>query len=280
MSDKKNEINKSADPSNIFDDFGQSSNLVKEVDNLKNENNKDKFYYLSKTAHFLQTVFLILIFVLIILFSYIYVQNKDDLNNSNFLDPLCYVFIGDIKTNDSLCSSISYLNINYKKELLDLQKSQTTSIIDILEKLYEVENFTKTKEVLFLLDKSKNKLKVLKILEEFDNIKNEFDNLDKEKIQCSWLSIEASKNLLTMNCEAYSSTFESIDKWFDWESDKYIKGTSISIANSFLNFISKKSEFFTIIDRQKIFRTESVLWQKTNFTNKTNFSLKLKYNLQ
>jgi hypothetical protein len=57
--------------------------------------------------------------------------------------------------------------------------------LGIIEKLYEVENFTKSKEVIFLLDKSSNKLKVLSILEEFDNLKNQFDNLDKEKIQCS-----------------------------------------------------------------------------------------------
>ncbi|MDP3381367.1 MAG: hypothetical protein Q8S84_07935 [bacterium] len=93
MQDKKTEINKGIDTSNIFDDFSQDSSLIEEVDKLKKENNKDKFYYLSKTAHVLQTIFWILFFILIILFSYIYIQNNKNISDSNLLDPLCFVFI-------------------------------------------------------------------------------------------------------------------------------------------------------------------------------------------
>lgn len=280
MQDKKTELNKGIDTSNIFDDFSQNSSLVEEVDKLKKENNKDKFYYLSKSAHFLQTIFWILIFILIILFSYIYIQNNENISDSNVLDPLCYLFIWDIKKEDTFCSSIAALNNKYKNKLDTVQKSQVTDILSILEKLYEIENFTKTKEVIFLADKSNNKLKVLDILEKFDNIKNDFDKIDKQKIQCNWLSIEASKNTLSMTCTAYSAWYERWFKWYDAEVDNSIKWTSLSIANSFLNFITKKSEIFTIVDRQKIFKSESILWEKTDFTNKTSFNLKLKYNLQ
>lgn len=280
MKDKNIETNKGIDTSNIFDDFTKDSSLVEEVDKLKKENNKDKFYYLSKSAHFLQTVFWVLFFVLIILFSYIYVQNNENISDSNILDPLCFLFIWDIQKSDTFCSSIASLNSNYKKRLDIDQRSEVKDIIGILEKLYEIANFTKTKEVIFLADQSNTKLKVLDILEKFDNLKNEFDKIDKQKIQCNWLSIEASKKTLSMTCTAYSAWYERWFKWYDAEADNSIKWTSLSIANSFLNFIAKKSDVFAIVDRQKVFRSESTIWENTDFTNKTTFNLKLKYNLQ
>jgi hypothetical protein len=45
----------------------------------------------------------------------------------------------------------------------------------IVDNLYKIENFTKTKDVIFLKDKSNNKLKVLSILKEFDNLQYEFE---------------------------------------------------------------------------------------------------------
>ncbi len=280
MQDKNTEINKGIDTSNIFDDFASDSNLVEEVDKLKKESNKDKFYYLSKAAHILQSIFWVLFFIFIILFSYIYIQNKDTITNSNALDPLCIIFLWDIQNDDTYCSSISSLNKKYTSSLELAKKTQVSSILWILEKVYEIDNFTKTKEVIFLTDKSTNKLKVLDILEKFDNIKNEFNSVDKQKIQCNAITIESSKNLLSMTCTAYSAWYERWFKWYDAWDDNYIKGTSISIANSFLNYISKKSDVFKIEDRQKVFKSESIVWEKTDFTNKTSFNLKLKYNLK
>lgn len=280
MTEKNSDLNKEIDSSNIFDEFAQEPTLVNEVNRLKNENSKDKFYYLSKSAQVLQTFFWILFFLLILLVSYIYIQNKEDFKNSNLLDPICFVFLWDIKNEDSFCSSISSLNKTYKDKFEEVKATQVKETLSILEAVYQVENFTKTKEILFLSDKSENKLKVLKILEEFDNIKNWFDKIDKQKIQCFWLSIDWTKKTLSMNCSAYSSWYERWFKWFNAEVDNSIKWTSISIANSFLNYISKTSNIFSIEDRQKIFKSESILWEKTDFTNKTNFSLKLKYNIQ
>jgi hypothetical protein len=57
-----------------------------------------------------------------------------------------------------------------------------------------------------------------------------------------------------------------------------LKWTSISIANSFLNYIEKQSTVFSIVNKQKVFRSETILWEKTNFTNKTQFNLVLNYN--
>jgi hypothetical protein len=79
-----------------------------------------------------------------------------------------------------------------------------SEILTILEKLYRVENFVKSKDVLFLSDKSENKLAVLSILESFDDLKNEFNSVDKQKIQCSNISIDGVKKTLALNCIAYA----------------------------------------------------------------------------
>ena len=280
MVNNNSDINKENGSANIFDDFAQDSTLVKEVDKLKKESIKDKFFYFSRAAYYLQTSFWVLFFIFLMLITYIYIQNREDFSDSNIIDPICFVFLWDVVNEGTFCSSISHLNLSYKTRLETLKKSQATDTLSILEKLYEVENFTKSKEIIFLWDKSSNKLKVLGILEEFDNLKNDFDKLDKEKIQCDGLTIDSSKNLLTMNCSAFSAWYEKWFKWFDAGSDNFIKWTSISIANSFLNFINKTSKVFIIEDRQKVFKSESIVWDKTDFTNKTTFNLKLKYNLK
>jgi hypothetical protein len=90
-------------------------------------------------------------------------------------------------------------------EALEIDENKT--ILSILERLYNVENFLNSKEVIFLVDKSENKLQTLNILEKFDDLKNEF-NVEKEKIQCNSLNIDSKKSLLTMNCESFSQGYE------------------------------------------------------------------------
>jgi hypothetical protein len=84
-----------------------------------------------------------------------------------------------------------------------------------------------------------------------------------------------------MDCIAYSAWYEKWIRWFDWKNDikSLVKWTSLSIANSFLNYINLESNIFIIIDRQKIFKSENIIWNKTGFTSKTRFNLKLKFNL-
>lgn len=278
MAEENNKINQKIDSSNIFDEFVGDSNLKKEVDSIKQEKEKDLFFYLSKVGSVLQTMFWILLVIMIIIFSYIYIQNNDELKNSNILDPFCFIFLWDVKNEDMYCSSISSLNKTYSLKLETTKQEENKAILGILEKLYNVENFLKTKEIIFLVDKSENKLQTLSILEKFDDMKNEF-NVDKDKIQCNSLSIDSKKSLLTMNCESYSQWYEKWLRWLDWTTENPLKWSSLSQANSFLNFISKTSKTFEIIDRQKMFKEESILWTKTGFTSKTTFSLKLKYNL-
>jgi hypothetical protein len=94
--------------------------------------------------------------------------------------------------------------------------------------------------------------------------------------------IDEKTNTLNMSCIAYSAWYESWIRWFDWKNDddSYVKWTSVSIANSFLNYIDLESKSFTIINRQKIFKVDSIVWDKTWFTYKTPFKLSLKYNIK
>jgi hypothetical protein len=116
---------------------------------------------------------------------YIDIQSDKEYNNKTLIDPICPIFIDDIENTTTFCSSIAFLQDNYTTRLEKLKEDQTTKIIKVIEDLYKIDNFTKTKEVLFLLYKSENKLRVLDILNNFDNIKNEFYSLDKQKIQCN-----------------------------------------------------------------------------------------------
>lgn len=278
MEEKNNEINKNIDSENIFDDFVDGSSLAEEVDNLKKEKDKDLFFYAAKTGHVLQAIFWLWLIISIIIFSYVHFQNNQKLKNSNILDPFCAVFLWDIKNEDTYCSSIASLKSTYESKLDLLQKSEVSDILEILERLYRVENFHNSKEVIFLIDKSENKLQALSILEKFDDMKNEF-NVEKEKIECRSIVIDSNKGLLTMNCSSYTQWYEKGLRWFDWTTDSTLKWTSLSQANSFLNFIEKTSTDFEIVDRQKMFKEEAVLWTKTGLTSKTQFDLKLKYNL-
>ena len=274
------EENKEIDSSNIFDEFVDDSNLIDEVNKIKTERNKDVYFYFSKIWDIFQTIFWLWIITFILLFSYIYVQNNENLKNNNILDPFCIIILWDIKSSDNFCSSIASLKKTYSESLKSIETRQVSDILSILEELYRVENFVNSKDVLFLRDKTENKLPVLSILENFDDMKNEFNSVDKQKIQCSSISIDWNKKTLSLNCVAYAEWFEKWLRWYDWSTNDTLKGTSISIANSFLNYIEKQSKIFTIVNKQKVFKSETILWKKTNFTNKTQFSLILNYNLK
>ena len=281
MADINNENNNDLESKNIFDDFSDDSGLIDEVNSVKNKKNKDMFFYFQKTGGILQVIFWPWLIILGILSTYIYAQNNVELKDSNILNPFCSIILWDIENPEyNSCSSITHIEEYYSKKLFEIKTEQTSFILDIIIDLYSFENFSKSKEILFLLDKTNNKLPVLWILEQFDNLKNEFNDLDKQKIQCNSIYIDAEKSLLSMSCIAYSAWFERWLRWFDGTDDFPLKGTSVSIANSFLNFINKKSDIFNVVNRQKVFSSTSSLWADTDFTNQTSFKLQLEYNLQ
>ena len=270
---------------NIFDEFSQDDSLLQEVDKIKEERNRDIFYYLVNTTRVFKILFILSLIWLTTVYWYIYIQNKlyewNSVDNQ-LLDPFCFMLLGDVKHNDlTFCTSITTLNDIYKKDLENIKNNQKNNIIWVIKKVYEIENFTNTKDVLFLKDKTDNKLKVLELLKEFDDIKNEFSKVDKQIIQCNSFEIDSENSTMSMKCNAYSAWYETWIRGFDGKNDanSALKWTSITIANSFINFINLESKIFKVINRQKLFKSENIVWSETGFTSKTPFTLKLKYNL-
>jgi hypothetical protein len=95
----------------------------------------------------------------------------------------------------------------YRKDIEETKKFQFSKISSVIGGLYSLENFIYSKEVSFLLDRSKNRVKPTEILAKFDDIKNKFDPQEKSKIQCYNITINKER-LLTMSCEAYSSDWD------------------------------------------------------------------------
>lgn len=268
----------SIDTTNIFEEFSSDQNLKQEVKNQIESEEKGIFYYLSIIASFIQSLFWFSFIIFIIWWVYIYIQKDLDKTNTSWLNPFCPIVLWNIPYDDVNCSSILSLNSYYKKQLEDEKLKQHKSIDNILIDLYNWENFSQTKKISFLTNTKNNKLSVLKILKDFDYLIWSFEPSEEQKIKCLDIEI-TSNNMLKAQCEVYSRSYESWVKWYDATNNTATQWTSISIANSFLNFIEKDSTF-TIIDRQKMFSSQSVVWDMTWFTQKTVFYITLKYNIE
>ncbi|QFR39752.1 hypothetical protein A9Q91_06115 [Candidatus Gracilibacteria bacterium 28_42_T64] len=275
---KKKAETTSDNSSNIFEEFESNTDLKQEIDEMNKQKDKDGIYYVSIFGSFLQTVFFIWLFIAGLLYGYLYIQTNEEIRELTTLDPVCSVVLGDLHAGASYCSSVSFLYTDYTDQLKKLKDNQVKKVLEVLGGLYKVENFTKSKHIIFLENKSNNKLRVLEILEKFDALKNSYDPIEIEKIQCSDIEIN-KKEVITLKCEAYSIGYENGGiKGFDGTDNSNVGGTSISIANSFLNYIERNGNDFTLIDRQKIFSSENIFGESTGFTKKTQFDIKLQYN--
>jgi len=74
---------------------------------------------------------------------------------------------------------VSSILKTYKERNSEISASYYNSIANIIEDVYYVSNFAFSKDILFLLDKTQNRLSPLSILEEFDRLKNEFEPINK-----------------------------------------------------------------------------------------------------
>jgi len=274
-SKKENELD-----STIFDDFDINSELWEDINYIKKEINKDSYDYLISIGGFLKYINLTIILIWIIAFSYISIQNNKTLNNSSLLDPICSIILGDkIENTKGLCSSLWYIEKQKKDELLKLNKSTFKEEIWRLAQIYKKENFLNSKEVIFLLEKWDSRLRPLKILSLFDDLKNKFEPLLKSKILCFDLSI-TDKSILSASCYAYSTWWEEAwILWFNWDVnlEKKVAWTSISLASSFLNFLEKQDSELSLLEKQKIFSIESIVDTSSAYTKRTPFSIKMKY---
>lgn len=278
FSNEDTETLKDKKSNNIFSDFNTDSSFEKEIKKIEW---KWKFFYLSLSLKILQFLFWFLVFSLIVIYMYIFIQKSESFKDSDLLNPICNILNWDISKENSWCSSITVNNNLIKEKINNLYLEQTKSIIKILPVIYESESFLNSKEVSFLIDKSENKLRVLDILWKFDYFKNSFTSFEKKKLKCFDVQINKLNNILSMKCEAYSSWYSSEIIWLSWDKSltwEYLSWTSISIANSFINYLDKNAEkYFSVVDRQKLFESESVAWIDW-YTNKTSFDLKLKIN--
>lgn len=261
---------------NIFSDFETEKKEI-EKEEKKRYNIFDKLNILLKV---LQWVFVLVLLIFILWVSYIQIQKSETFANNEFLNPICSFFNWDLDMWAGWCSSITYNKNLIDQEIKTVFQEQSKKIFSILPIMYEKESYLNTKEIQFLVQKSQNKLKVLEIIEKFNYFLNYFTWFEKSKIKCFEFKIDSEKNF-TMKCEAFSKWYmydEII--WFSGNKnskDESVSWTSISIANSFINYLEKNAlKYFIVIDKQKVFESEQFLDTSNWYTSKTSFELKLK----
>ena len=278
MSSEEKDVLDTIDSSNIFDEF-EAGELKEELKATKPLVKKNLYDYLSIAAGVFSTIFWLSLFFVWGVYWYVHIQSDVDNDSSSLFAPICKVFIWNAPNinTDWNCLSITYLDKYYKQELTELKKEQFTESLELIEQIYKTENFLKSKEVIFLESITKNKLRPLDILDAFDRLKFNYDSSLQERIKCSQISL-SNDWILTASCEAYSGWFEDNIKWFDGTDNARVSGTSISVANSFLNYIEKQSNDFILIDRQKTFKSTWIFESFTYLTQKTTFDLTLQYN--
>lgn len=236
---------------------------------------KDSIYYMWLSRKWLFYFNIALLLILLLVFSYVKIQKSETMLSNSLLNPICSILLGsDLSSKITWdCSSVYSLYTKYNTDNETAKMTFTNSITNILPTIYALENFTLSKDVKFLLEKTDSKLRPLDILSSFDKLKNSFVAWDKWQLTCSNIEI-AEDSLLSISCTAYSSDWT--DSIPSSEPGKKISGTSISLATSFISYIEKNSKDFQIIDKPKIFSWDNYtgVWY---YTKKTDFNLKLKY---
>lgn len=265
------------DSTNIFEEFSQDESLKSEVKNTQSKKERGTYHYLWLVNGFLKSINITLFLAFIMIAWYLYIQNNEQFKNVSYFDPICWLLVDEsaIPTWDS-CSSVSSILKTYKERNSEISASYYNSIANVIEDVYYVSNFAFSKDILFLLDKTQNRLSPLSILEEFDRLKNEFEPINKWKLLCNTIKISGDW-VLSISCEAYSSRWDRNIVWLTWKNQKSdnVSWTSISIASSFINYLEKNSQEFIILDKQKEFSYDDVA-DYGGYSRKTAFKITLK----
>lgn len=274
-SDKKEEVSPNT---NIFEDFSTDANLSKDITKLEEKKSHDSIYYFWFISSVLKWFNTLLVFFIILSSLYIFIQKSEEPLSLSFLSPICWIFLWNTPSLESPCSWVEYAKIIYNKNVEDTKKYQFWKISSIIWDIYALENFIYSKELTFLFDRTKNRVKPLEVISKFDAIKNKFDQIEKSRIQCYDLTLD-SENILKMTCEAYSSDWDQSIIWFDGSKESWseIGWTSLSLASSFINFVNKNSWDFILINKQNVFSSDPFFGNGV-YTKKTVFELSLKYN--
>ncbi len=263
------------DSKNIFDEFSGDEALQNEIAEAEREKSKDMSYYLWKVGSIFYIINIFVFLSIILLSAYIYIQKNEELYNVSYLDPLCKILIGDVEEIWGSCSSVSALSKNINEKYQAIWSQYYSQVANMLGDVYFISNFVLSKEIMFLLDKSENRLEPLGILSEFDDLKNSFEPVNKAKIQCTDINIQKN-GMIDMVCEAYSSRWDRNIIGASGSAKETIKTkwTSISIASSFLNYIEKNAQGFVLVEKPKSFGYEEVI-DGSGFTRKTSFDITL-----
>lgn len=276
MSETEKNDDSKLNTSNIFDEFEVDEQTKQEIDDIRKDINKNWVYYMNKIWLFFKYINFLFFIVLIIAFSYIFIQKSDSdfVNNKEYLNPICSILSWTNSNSSSNCSSlaISIKNIDKNNDILSKEFLKKT--IPIIEESYEIDNVKNSKESIFIIDKSLNKNDPLFILNEFDKIKNDFTWIDKQKIKCSDINIDG--NIFEAKCSAFSTLWYDDIPWLNWEKTvNTLNWTSITLASSFINYISENDKI-NLLDKQKEFNIIPYFWE-WNFIYKTDFKLKFEY---
>lgn len=270
---------KSSEPSmdNIFwDDFWGDLDFGDDIQHIESKVDKDLYYYLKLVWNILWSIN-VLIFIILALFSgYFYIQNSDKFYREATLNSFCqYLLPEEVVEEWQFCSWVSSLLKVRNEEVENLTKSQFERVYNWLPKIYSLENFIFTKEVQFLLDQSQNKMQILSILSDFDDLLKWFYSIDKQQIKCEWIEVD-NDLVLTTQCSVFSADWNDEIMWYDGSYINKTGWSTISLASSFLNYIQKESDNFSLISKQKKFLKEKFAWNGY-YTYSTTFTIKLKY---
>lgn len=279
MWDKDKKVGWGGGDLNIFDEFNTNEDLKKEIEELKEEKHRDFYFYAINVGNFLKVINLLLFLFFTVIYVYIYLQEKEDLSESNILNPICDVFLWEVSSDTSYCSSVTYALKEVKKKKVELKWKQFLNIIGIIPNVYSSVNWYEWEEITFLLNMTKNRLRPMKIIEEFDILKNNFEPDDLKKIECNDINI-SDDFILSIDCTVKTRWYENKIVWFDWSKweNLLVSWTSISLAASFINYIKKKSKWkFTLVEFPSDFNSidsDLIDW----YSKETSFSLQLQYN--
>ncbi len=271
---KKENVNNIED-FNIFNEIKDNSIAQKELLDEKTKNEKNIYDYLLFYWNIIKIFDYILFFIIVFWLAYIFIQKSDSYAEKSYLNLICPILVWwEINTYISwnACSSITALNDEYTNKLTNLKQKNFSDIWKILPDLYSL-TYKDSKEKEFLLNKSKDRLKVLNVIEEFENLKMNYWNWDSKKVVCKSMAIDENK-VVKFDCEAYSTEWDEIPGYSSEINEKYY-WKSIAVALSFLDYLKNNSSKFTLINQQKEFSQDMT---NTNYYfYKTKFKIELKY---
>jgi len=263
--------------SNIFDNFEVDEDIKETL-----EEKKDFLYYINYVWIVFRTFNLIFLMVIIFTWVYIFIQKSDSnkFESKDYLNPICDIlsWTGNTLNYDFLwnnCSSITILNNKIDKEIIKNQKQILLKLVKYVKMKFQSLSIKNSPQVIFALDKTKNKQKIISIFDDFDILKNKFTWIEVSKIQCGKFTIK--DNLLELKCFSFSKWWDSNIPWFNGleVSRNNLNGSSITLASSFINFIEKSWKFM-VLDKQKTFNKIPYFWEWP-YNYKTEIKLKLKH---